>query len=49
LLFLIYQPILENSGAITNLARMIYEDAELRWPAVKVFKSLSCVAGDFNK
>ena len=42
-------PILENSGVITNLARMVYEDAELRWAAVKVFKSLSCVAGEFNK
>jgi len=42
-------PILENSSVITNLARMIYEDAELRWAAVKVFKSLSCVAGEFNK
>lgn len=42
-------PILENSGVVTNLARMVYEDAELRWAAVKVFKSLSCVAGEFNK
>jgi len=41
--------LLDNSSAISNLIRMVYEESDLRQAAIKVFKELSNSSGDFNK